>query len=60
MTDKALIIIPTYNEIANLGNIAPRVLQQGATRPRTDNFTNRTAKINVNELATIFNLFNRF
>lgn len=30
MTEKALIIIPTYNEIDNLGNIVPRVLEQGA------------------------------
>ena len=30
MTEKALIIIPTYDEIDNLGNIVPRVLEQGA------------------------------
>jgi len=30
MTEKAMIIIPTYDEIDNLGNIVPRVLEQGA------------------------------
>ena len=30
MAEKSLIIIPTYNEIENLDNIVPRVLEQGA------------------------------
>jgi dolichol-phosphate mannosyltransferase len=29
MAEKTLIIIPTYNEIENLGSIVPRVVQQG-------------------------------
>jgi dolichol-phosphate mannosyltransferase len=30
MAEKILVIIPTYNEIENLGNIVPRVVEQGA------------------------------
>ena len=30
MAEKSLIIIPTYDEIENLGSIVPRVLEQGA------------------------------
>ncbi len=30
MAEKTLIIIPTYNEIENLGKIVPRVMEQGA------------------------------
>lgn len=29
MAEKILVIIPTYNEIENLGNIVPRVVEQG-------------------------------
>lgn len=29
MAEKILVIIPTYNEIENLGNIVPRVMEQG-------------------------------
>jgi len=30
MAEKSLIIVPTYDEIENLGSIVPRVLEQGA------------------------------